>query len=473
MQLQRTRRGRRNPLPTSRLSPTPSLPLLAGLLLALAPASLAHAQAPEPDSVELSSTPYQIESVGLTIFLPVGATATTDPFGGSQVATIIPANKPGVITIQDRSSTNETLTPQDIADGILKSKRGAFLLTRNQGIRVDGRAADRLYMRIPDPGSSTDAMWGVTVVQTEPGRFAIFELQSDQRTFAQARKVYEAMVGAASFYDAEAAAQQRAESLKQSSLLLRELTPEDYERALSLSHNRWERLYTPSPSGNDLDATEHGYRRIKAWRGKRGELSPNKPRQTWSAMERQDGYIVQIDAKLLERDIQVHTEAIYFLSEDRREEAWTLKMALRDGPKPTVWTETGARSGSSLTVTTRQGSFQPTTVEPEIEGVGYLSVLETYILGPLLIAGEQTGAFSFYSYQSSTGAVRLRQDTMKATERGFELSSRYPDGPGSQVTTFAPDGSLIRVMQPDGKVWAPIDQNRLVQLWDAKGLLDE
>jgi len=460
--------------PTRRLPPvlrTP--PLLAILLLVTTGAAATQPADGQPPAVELSSTPYQIESVGLTIYLPVGATATTDPFGGSQVATIIPANKPGIITVQDRKSSNETLTPGDIADGILKSRRGAYLLTRNPELRVDGKAADRLYMRIPAPGSPADAMWGVTVVQTEPGRFAIFELQSDQNTFAKARPIYEAIVNAATFYDAEAEAEQQSESLKRSSLLLRGLTPDDYQHALQLSHNRWERLYTPASSGNDLDATEHGYRRIKAWRGQRGELSPSKPRQTWSALERQSGYIVQIDAKLIERDVQIHTEAIYFLSEDRREEAWTLKMALRDGPKPTVWTETGARSGSSLTVTTRQGSFQPTTVEPAIEGVGYLSVLETYILGPLLIASEQTGEYSFYAYQSSTGTVRLRTDTLDSTDEGFTLSSRYPDGPGPQVTHFGPSGALQRVVQPDAKVWEPIDQNRLVRLWDAKGLLDE
>jgi len=439
------------------------------------PAASEPAPKPAARTVELSTTPYQVESLGLRLFLPQGATATTDPYGSATVTTIIPENNPGTITVQSRNSSNETLTVQDVADGIISSMRGAYLLTRNQGLSINGSEADRFYLKSPGSRGSEAAMRGITVFKVADGHFAILELICDESKFETARPIYEATVASAEFVNSEAYAERMAESLEASSKLLRSLGVEDYAEALKGTNNRWERLFTPAPSGDEMDAQEHGYRRIKAWEGQRGELTPDRPKSVWSTIEKQRGHIVQVDAKLIDKAFEVHTEAIYFLSEDRREEAWTLRMALKQGKQPTVWTETGARSGSTLTVSVRQGESAATTVEPTIEGLGYLSVLETQILGPLLIASGQPGEYSFHTYQSSSGEVRLRTDTLSAEGEGggFRMVSRYEDGALPQTSLFDQSGRLIRFEQPDGRVWEPIEQNRLVRLWDAKGLLDE
>ncbi|MFT5423043.1 MAG: hypothetical protein ACI89L_000816 [Phycisphaerales bacterium] len=432
---------------------------------------------PEPaaPAVRLSSTPYQVESLGLRLYLPQGATATTDPYGSATVTTIIPENNPGTITVQSRTSSNETLTVQDVADGIISSMRGTNLLTRNQGLSIHGNQADRFYLKAPASRGAQAVMRGITVFKVADGHFAILELICDESNFQTARPIYEATVASAEFVNSEAYAERLAASLEASSKLLRSLSVENYAEALKGTNNRWERLYTPAPSGDEMDAQEHGYRRIKAWDGHRGELTPNRSKNLWSTVEKQSGHIVQIDAKLIDDAFEVHTEAIYFLSDDRREEAWTLRMALKQGERPTVWTETGARSGSTLTVSVRQDEGTATTVEPTLEGQGYLSVLETQILGPLLIASGKTGEYSFHTYQSSSGQVRLRTDTLTREENDgeFRMVSSYEDGTGPQTSLFDKSGRLLRVEQPDGRVWEPIEQNRLVRLWDAKGLLDE
>lgn len=435
---------------------------------------------PAAPTVQLSSTPYQVESLGMRLFLPRGATATTDPYGSATVTTIIPENNPGTITVQSRTSSNETLTVQDVADGVISSMRGAYLLTRNQGLSIHGNPADRFYLKSPGSRGSDATMRGITVFKVEDGHFAILEMICDESKFDTVRPIYEATVASAEFVNSEAYAERIADSLEASSKLLRSLDISLYAKALKDTNNRWERLYTPAPSGNEMDAQEHGYRRIKAWEGQRGELTPGRPKSVWKTSEKQRGHIVQIDAKLIDQSLEVHTEAIYFLSDDRREEAWTLRMALRQGKQPTVWTETGARSGSTLIVSVREGDGAATTVEPTIEGLGYLSVLETHILGPLLIASERTGEYAFHTYQSSSGEIRMRTDALSATDStnnaddaAFQLTSSYDDGTPSQTSLFDKNGKLIRVEQPDGRIWEPIEQNRLVRLWDAKGLLEE
>lgn len=452
--------------------------LLSAAVLAIP--AVAQTAAPQPArepgrTVELSSTPYQVESLGLRLYLPQGATATTDPYGSATVTTIIPENNPGTITVQSRTSSNETLSVQDVADGIISSMRGAYLLTRNQGLSVNGNQADRFYLKAPAKRDAEAVMRGITVFKVADGHFAILELICDESEFEAVRPIYEATVASAEFVNSEAYAERMAESLEASSRLLRALSVEDYAKALKDTNNRWERLYTPAPSGDEMDAQEHGYRRIKAWEGQRGELTPSRPKSVWTTIEKQRGHIVQIDAKLIDKAYEVHTEAIYFLSDDRREEAWTLRMALKQGTKPSVWTETGARSGSTLTVSVRQGEGAATTVEPTLEGQGYLSVLETQILGPLLIASGQTGQFAFHTYQSSSGEVRLRTDTLtrEGEAGGFRMVSSYEDGALPQTSVFDKSGRLLRVEQPDGRVWEPIEQNRLVRLWDSKGLLND
>ncbi|MCA9299339.1 MAG: hypothetical protein KDA28_09745, partial [Phycisphaerales bacterium] len=235
--------------------------------------------------------------------------------------------------------------------------------------------------------------------------------------------------------------------------------------------NQFERIYRPAPGGAEADEKEMGYRRVRAWMGSRNDLSTGEP----SKDAKPDGYLLRIDGLvLLDDGRRADSKSVYFLSRDRRQEAWTMTMAIRGSgaAKPEVWSELGARSGSSMSVQVNQGGRSSHTLRPSIEGPGYISQLESYLLPQLLIRAGKPGKYAFYAYDQSAESNRL-----KTVELG-----RVDDRPGLWRTTtrrvdeqfetadFNEYGRLIRSESSDGLIKRPIEFDRLYRIWESKGL---
>jgi hypothetical protein len=300
----------------------------------------------------------------------------------------------------------------------------------------------------------------------------VIELFTEAPKFDQARLVYETSVATMRVASADDLATRRVAAVRAGVELFERTSADEMASLVASFGQRFERLFTPAVTGADSDATEHGYRRVKAWVGKRGDLTPGRAPSTYSKPDQQDGYIVQIDALLLESDMRVDTQAICFLSLDRSEEAWTIRMAVRDGTQTSRWTETGARRGTSMAVTTQPERGEPQVIKPLLQTEGYLSMVESHLLGSLLARAGIESTFGFYAYQSSAGTVKLRMDSVEKTTLGgpIRVLSRLSDDAESQVATYTAGGEMLRIEQTDGRVWEPVSLEELVSLWKSKGL---
>jgi hypothetical protein len=450
-----------------------SAPVVAQPAARSATAAPASASANQPVGVRLAETPLRIEHLGLSMLLPEQAEARTDQFGTLSTTVIEPAGGIGFFTLQARKSKDAELSPTDVIDALVGRKEHERVLDRAANLTIGRMPADRVYLAMTpsSPGGPTPIR-GVTVVRTAPGQVVVIELFTEAPKFDQARLVYETSVATMRVASADDLATRRVAAVRAGVELFERTSADEMASLVASFGQRFERLFTPAVTGADSDATEHGYRRVKAWVGKRGDLTPGRAPSTYSKPDQQDGYIVQIDALLLESDMRVDTQAICFLSLDRSEEAWTIRMAVRDGTQTSRWTETGARRGTSMAVTTQPERGEPQVIKPLLQTEGYLSMVESHLLGSLLARAGIESTFGFYAYQSSAGTVKLRMDSVEKTTLGgpIRVLSRLSDDAESQVATYTAGGEMLRIEQTDGRVWEPVSLEELVSLWKSKGL---
>lgn len=443
--------------------------------------------AAEPVGVRLQTEQTRIDPLDLSFFLPEGSVAETTSFGANATMGVELPDKLGVLVIKGQRSNNNELTVEEVADSMieqLQQSRGvrdaesgrfrtATTLIDRSGVRIAGLAGERFYLRFPPGASGEPAMVrGISVFRTEPGRFIIFDLMTEANGFETTRRVYETVVGTAEVTDRDALAARRAQAVENLRSVLESLTPEDLRELAGKNTERWERLHTPARSGDEMDDTEHGYRRIRVSTGVRGEVS-GKPERTWRAGDRIPGLIIRLDAMAIEPQLRVDTRATYFVSDDFKEESWTVKMALRQGETTSESSITGARSGTSMTVQLQQSNNAPTVTRPVIQGEGYVPQAITHLLAPILIENARTGRFAGYAYSTTNNTISLRWDTVEqpADKPGlWVVRSRADENTPAVTHVFNARGDLMRSELHNGRIWEPITLDRLVSLWRRKGL---
>jgi len=460
-------------------------------MLALATPALAQ--------VEMSPEPYHIRSLGLSFHLPIGAHAQTSQMSGQVSVSILPSDSTWRLTIQTPRTRDPDLTPkavvarvvQELLDSVaiqgpdLKQiKTAGRVIERTDDLVIGSTAASRAYVLLPRGPDRPSLVRGFTAFQVEPGRFVTFDLMTAQPEFERARPIYEAVVGTARFEDPGRLATARAAAVRAGLTLLQGLNRSDFEAIVTANPDRWERLYATDPtSGED---SEFGYRRIRTSLARRGELDPRKPRSRWTASDQTEGYMVRIDARFLAKDLTTDTYEVFdssgsfFLSVDRSEESWILKTTSRGRGGPATWTEVGARITNkagqvSLSVTTTGPGSAPQTIRPLVQGEGYISRVEAYLLPQILVRSGIAADYGFYVYQSSeqVGAVRLRRDALEQPQDMpgvWRLTTRLSEDTPEQVSLLQSSGQLIRTTLADGRVWEPVTPERLLQIWKAAHL---
>lgn len=436
--------------------------------------------------VRLQSAPTRLDALDLSFFLPEGAVAETTSFGANATMGVELPDGLGVLVIKGQRSTNPELTVEVVTDSMIEQlylSRGkqdqatgrfqtsATLIERTT-VRLAGLSGERFYLRVPGADGTPEVLRGVTVFRTEPGRFLVFDLMADSQDFPEARRIYETVIGTVEITDRDALAARRAGAIDNLQSILATLTPAELRSLAEKNPERWERLYTPARSGDEMDATEHGYRRVRVRPGVRGEVS-GTPERNWTAADRAPGLIVRLDAMALEPRLRVDTRAVYFVSEDFKQEAWTVNMALRQGDATTESSLNGARSGTSMTIQLKQDQTAPTVTRPVIQGEGYVSQALTYLIAPLLAGRQKTGEFAGYAYNPATNIVSLRWDTVEQPEGKpglWIVRSRADDNTPATAHTFNGEGRLMRSELHNGRIWEPIELERLVNLWKRKGM---
>jgi len=464
---------------------------IAGLLCLLSPPPAVAQGPPAGGAVEFADTPFRVPSLGLTMWLPVGSRIdTTKLLGGESSFQIVAPDNSWMLRGFTTSSRDTTLTPADAAEslvvGLLQpgdvkealkdwnvNVAGAKgeLLDRTERLGLSGLEASRFYVRLERPDGS-GMVSGYTVIGTGPGRFLLFELTAPAEGFERVRGVYESIIGAADIRDPGEAAQERAAGVIATDRLLESLNREDFASMLD-DEPRYFRLYRPAATGADADAEEVAYQRVLLTEGQRGELAPNKSRDRWTAADRQHGYIVRIDGRFLDQGRVVDSRSIYFLSLDREEEAWTLRMRIRDDKRREQnWTETGVRLGDDIKVTVDQAGQPPTLTQWKRPPEGYASQVESYLLPRIYVRFGAPSVFNVYRYNSATSELTMRTDEVAPLESGggWSLATRtHADAP-IETTVLDEQGRIIRRVLPTGIVMEPSSLDRLKRIWLSKGL---
>ncbi len=468
------------PAAPSTATPTPAKPNI--------PAKSAN-----PGLVELADEAFHLDSVGLSIRLPTDTRAQATKIGDRASVQIMPTDNTWIINIQTPLTSNPNATVKEAADQTLALLQGshgvvdpdqknvmetqARLIDRTGHLLINQQPAERLYVTTPRT-DATRLVKGYTIFKPAPKQFVVFELIVPEPEFARVRGVYETTIATASFADPAAVAAARGALVKAGVALFAGFTPADYSAALD-SQVRWYRLFKPAPGGADMDATELGYRGLKFFKGQRGEINPEKPRNRWTSADEQEGYMVFLQARVLDGADTIDTVARCFMTPDRHEEAWSVRMIKADKRAKELgrWTETGARVADDLNVAVNGPGNDDRPIRPFIQGEGYLSQVESYLLPSLLLRAATKnriqGDFGFYTYRSDSEAISLRRDTLArdpAAGGTWTIATRFHEDSTPQRSTFTDKGDLIRTDLGDGRFWEPTDLKTLLALWQKKGL---
>ncbi len=491
-----------------------ALSLAAALSLASTHLTPAFAQqAPNSkaaaEGIAMAKEPFRLDSVGLTLNLPEGAIAQSTRAGDQLAVQLTPAppDSSWLVNIQTPMSKNEALTAEEVATEVLNQLLGSVgvldrkvtgdgkivekvtstsgtVLEPVRAFEVAGispelrRPGARFYVKLPRGAGETAMVRGYTVFRIAPGRFVTFDLATTEPYLAMAKLAYETTVGTARFADLASMAASRGAAVESGIDFMNRLSPSEYDAAIESLKDQYYRLYVPASTGADNDATEIAYRRVRATKGMRGEITAGANPSTFKGTDRQQGYLVRIDARYLQGQRVVDSVGIYFMTPDRTEEAWTLQMAIREPgqPKPAVWREIGARDGLSMSVTLSGTGEKDQTWRPVVPEVGYITMVESFLLPQLLIGSKaKPGERAFYTYQSKypDHKIRLRRDMLAqvADRNGaWKLTTRHSEEEDPQVSIYNERADLVQIALPDSSVMAPTTLQRLADIWRNKNL---
>lgn len=470
--------------------------------------------------VELSNEPFRIESVGLSMYLPLGSLAQTTRIGDQATVRVTPPTDLGrppewIINIQVVRLNAPDQSTKWVADRIIDQLRASTgrlavdierdgealrvrnrdaavrstasrLIARDPAVRIGDETADRFYLAIPDL-SGRPVIYGHTVFHAAGDRFITFELVCAEEFLPKVKPVYETTVATATFVDPTEAAARRVAAIKAGELLFASLSPSDFEAIVDGSafgaepggrYERWERLVTPGGTGREADDTEHGYKRIQTWVGARGEMEPERSRARWTPADKQRGYLLRMQTRLIQPspagDQIVDSEAVFFMSDDRQAEAWTIRMGIKDpAGSEAIWRETGARDGNSMTIAVEEPGAAPRAIKPTIRGDGYISRLEAFLLPQLIVRSGIVTDYGVYAYQPSLQTIAFRTDSLvqPASMPGlYRLTTRLAEDLEPQTSIYTAEGVLRATNLPEGQVWQPVTLQRLYKIWQDKGL---
>lgn len=462
--------------------------LLPALLIVAVITGVAAGQDAAPARVSLAQQPYEIRSLGMTVRLPNGASLDATNVGGVEASfTVTPKDATWIMRMHSPRSKDSALTPAGVADGLwdeIKSssvgrdpatgrvdpRASAAIVDRLDDLVINGAEASRFYARVPRADRAV-FITGYTIFSIAPGRFVIFQIDCLEPEFDRVRPMYEAVVATVRFKDISELAADRASGVIAGQRLLDHFNGDDLFSLLP-EGQRFYRLYRPGGTDLEGDDTEVAYQAVELHRGQRGELDPSRPRSRWRQADREPGILASVKARFLDGDRVVDSESIFFLTPDRRSEAWSIRMAIKRGRDSAVYTETGARTGGQIDVNIVQPGQPPIAKSWKTPTEGYLSQVETLLLPVMLVEVGADLEYAFYAYQPQRTDVLLRRDTLKRSDRPNEwiIETRPNEDALTDRSIVDADGALVRKFLANGVVMESIRPQELARIWRSKGL---
>lgn len=437
-------------------------------------------------SPSLAQTVHEIRRLDLRLEVPAGCKVSEEILDNIPTTRIKAEDQTFEILIQRIASPKKVVDGKTVAvigapavaeyvrDLILDGVPDSRVLFQESGRTIRNGRTDRpveqFYILEPRPGGDS-IVQGRTLFPIGGEEYAAFSLYCIESEFvAKGRPAYERVLETVEFIDPADAQAQRLLMIEAGQQVMGQLSRSHLEEVVRANAERWERFYRIDEAGMEQ---ELGFRVIRASRGFRGELDPGKPRERWNTSDRQEGYILRIDLRLLGEENRVtNASSIFFLSDDEQQEAWHITTEVRAQPVPIRATEIGMRDGEFMQVKIQDAGAQPLRVNPVIEGRGYLPQVKAYLLGPLLVKVGIAIETGFYCYQSAHQTIELRRDLLERTADGsrWKITTRLTADTPPQVSIYDDEGNRLRTTYADGSIWEPIEARRLAELWQRKNL---
>jgi len=443
------------------------------------------------EPVELSSAPTDLDTLGARIYLPTDASAQTTIIAGGRSKTVItPEDQSYVIQVFSSISGNKALTAQEALSAVVDQRKRQLELEPAQGrpgeslvqevdrtdnLSLGGMPAARSYLCLLAPPEKSVPVTGYTMVNTAPGRFLIVQLDCSSAVFERSRRVYETVCAATQFPAMQELDTERTAAIVAGRDFLSSISNDDLDRALE-SEPQFVRIFVPSPTKSPNDAREVGYQKVEIRKGQLGELDPSRSKSAWSVDEREMGYLVRSDARMLQDQYVFDSRAIYFLSLDRQRESWAVLVEQKTGASVSKTTQTLVRSGTRMSVRTERSGFPAQAKDFDLPEGQYISAVERY-MPPKIVAHRMepgTPAYlkmAFYSFDGSSETVTLRHETFARNGDGnWVCETRPGEEQPSWTSTYSADGALVSRLIPPLQVMEPTTRERIQSLWKNKSL---
>jgi len=470
-------------------------PALAALLI-LIPAVAAHAQTTQrvrtaPDQIagmDFSDAPYRVESMGLSLRLPEGATvsstSTTDAVRSFLVS---PADNSWLLRVLAPRTTDGSVTAASVVDSMvteildpdgdratmdkmaLQTKDGRKrVFDRIDELETSSALGARFYLAVKQ-SNGQELVTGYTVFRPAPGQLLVFELTCLGSELARVRPLYETIIAVSEIADPAELASQRAAGVAAGETLLADLDADALAKLLP-DDTEWRRLFRPGPTGRWSDDTEIAYQSMQISKGQRGDLATARTKRNWAAAERDKGFVAKVNARYLDGDQTIDIVSAFFLEEDGSSETWSVRMRIRDQFDTLNWTETGVRDGNEIRVTIAQPDGQVLEKAWPVPPAGYISHVEALLLPRILASRGVEGEFAYYRYNTQLTELTLRRDVFEATKDGWRLTTRVHEDAPEEILELSTRGDVTAQRLSNDIRGKPLGRKEIAGIWRHKGL---
>lgn len=489
-------------LAAAELSPAPAPAPALALAPAPAPASAGAAENRDGESLRPLSpdetareflgdhpVPFVSESLGLALYRPAETTVAGQRGEDGTSYMIAEDHDPPDwnLSIQHLYISSGIFDPEEQIDTHLERLREAdrtFRVLDNQSILVNGIQGHLAFIELRNDPDGDSIVNGWLILPQGEDVLLVISMLVVPEIYPEMRPVFDAIFSTVTIRSTEEMLVRRMSRIETGRRLLEEITPEQLRELKGTEE--WTRIYKRG-SERDPDAEEEiGYAFLEIREGMRGELNPSRETDRYSDRDQERGLLVRLQGRAisdLRRNIFYDSLALYWLSWDMSEEAWTVWGTQRQGEAEQTELETGlrnpARTGAPRPLLTvvrdRMGEYARDPVEWQVPDA-YLSQALGSVIGRLLprdIEEPVEYAFYFYNYTLSTPQLTKRVDRWGPASDGsgnWELRTRLSSEAPVTTTTYSASGQLVRRVRADGTIIEPITLQQLHRLWERKGL---
>ncbi|MDY7108341.1 MAG: hypothetical protein SYC29_06860 [Planctomycetota bacterium] len=471
----------------------PALPLLLlGMLLSL-PTSPAAGSGEETDTFDpramgLEPKPLIVESLGLEMYYPLGATFQIHRTTRRTTVTLVDgaAVPAWSMRIQPMISSLPDPTAKGQIEQLLATWRAAgreFSVLANEPAHYDHRAGQLCYIRQRSEGEE-EIIVGWLILPFGEREFLVFAIQTLPDGFDHVRPRLERSFSTLRLRDVKEIVDVRKIRLEAGRAFLEGVDEADLRDLIR--PGRWLRYYIPAASAESGRDTERGCMYIEFIEAKRGAVNPDRAEDAYDPEDHQLGLMARVRGQIIdtEANATIDSRAFYWMAWDQSEERWSIQVTTRAGSRSRSEAQTGVRmprspgnpAGRIVIIDSSSGGAtrdQKNWAAPQV----YLSQALRWGLGRLLPRRPQEPrAFSYYFYDGTEESISLRVDRWEPAGDGSEnwiLTSRSKSDAPAIVSVYDEDGDLVRRTLPDGSVSEPIDLDELNRLWRSKGLRTE